>query len=184
MATMVVEAGWPAGSFPSGIRFGVIDAARQRQRRRRVALAVLLAVAAVAGLVADRVRSPSPRPAAPAASSPARIVTPEQIFTQNPYMGMVCRVASPSACDRIGLAVFLSRPARVTATVAGLALRLNDPTWSITERNGAHAEYRYAGFLESREPPERSSAVSFRMDFGNGNIVITHDQLIVEPGWG
>jgi hypothetical protein len=62
-------------------------------------------------------------------------------------MGVACGVPNSIACDRIGVTVWLRRPARaVTATIADSTVRLDNPTWS----GGRHHGQRtlFAGFLQ------------------------------------
>jgi hypothetical protein len=194
-----------AGDSPSGPDAGVIKEARRHQRRRRAALAVVIAasvLAVVVALGAGGSGSRSPGSGVPRAFGSARIVTSSQVIAESPYMGVSCPIANSLACDRIGLAVWVSRPAIVTATVAGLALSLDDPTWSIVDQTGSRAVYRYAGFLQPAElttrmhviPDSRPSmwfgrhttspTVWFRIDFGHGDVVITHEDVPLEAGWG
>jgi hypothetical protein len=64
-------------------------------------------------------------------------------------MGVSCQLPNSIACDRIGLSVWLRRPAlAVTATIAGASLKLNDPNWSGTARVGRRPAFVFAGFLQ------------------------------------
>ena len=117
-------------------------------------------------------------------------------------MGVSCPIANSISCDRMGVAVWLARPAVVTATVAESALVLNDPTWSTVVQGSGRAEYRYAGFLQPAGLTTRmhvvpdsgrtlwfgkhttSPSVWFLIDFGKGNVVMTHENVPLEPGWG
>jgi len=64
------------------------------------------------------------------------------LFSQPPYVGVACRTANSIACDRVGLAVWLRRPAaRVTATINGRHIRLR-------LANPAHPESGWQGFLQ------------------------------------
>jgi hypothetical protein len=52
----------------------------------------------------------------------------QRLFTQAPQVGVACPTASSIACDRVGLAVWLERPAvRVVATIEGQRVRLHPP---------------------------------------------------------
>jgi hypothetical protein len=52
----------------------------------------------------------------------------QQLFAQAPSVGVACPTAGSIACDRVGLAVWLKRPAtRVTATIEGQRVRLRPP---------------------------------------------------------
>src|SRR4051794_41872963 len=92
--------------------------------RRRRTLGALAAAAALAGAaaVATRPGDDAVRPAATAQ------VDPDAVLAREPYMGVSCRRRGRARCDRVGLAVWLRRPARtVSASIAGRPLRLADP---------------------------------------------------------
>jgi hypothetical protein len=118
-------------------------------------------------------------------------------------MGVACDVPNSIACDRVGLAVWLRRPAfAVGATIAGAPLKLNDPHWTWTERDGRQTLFVYAGFLqpaglisrlhvvpEPRTPTWMGSnaptpTVQFRIDYGHGKIVLTEEKVWLSAGWG
>lgn len=108
-------------------------------------------------------------------------------------MGVVCHIASATVCDRFGLAVWLARPARVTATIAGVPLTLNDRTWSSVAPSGGRRLYVYAGLLRSTRLTSRRLLTSIdqatwpvriRIDFGDHNVVVTHVRLYLHAGWG
>ncbi len=72
------------------------------------------------------------------------------LFSKDPYMGVACHVPNVIACDRVGLGVWLRRPAiAVDATIAGAPLNLNDPQWSGPIR--ARRRTMFAGFLQPAE---------------------------------
>lgn len=179
-----------AGYSAPPLRLGVIKEARHRQRRRRTTLAVVIAASVLAALVGLGGGGTGSRPPASRASQafgPAKTVIPSQVFAERPYMGVSCPTGDSIACDRVGLAVWVPRPATVAATVDGSPLRLNDPTWSIVERSGSHSLYRYAGFLQPFmwfAGHTTSASVWFRVDFGHGDLVVTHEDVPLEPGWG
>jgi len=63
-----------------------------------------------------------------AAASP--LVLPRQ-----PYVGVACSTANSIACDRVGVAVWLSKPAaRLTVTVAGQPIVMRAATTTCTTR--------------------------------------------------
>ena len=63
-----------------------------------------------------------------AAASP--LVLPRQ-----PYLGVACSTANSIACDRVGVAVWLSKPAaRLTVTVAGRPIVMRAATTTCTPR--------------------------------------------------
>jgi hypothetical protein len=68
----------------------------------------LLAVGGLAGCAADEPRSLE--------------------LARAPYMGVACRVPNSIACDRVGLAVWLKKPAhRLTASIAGRNVTMRSP---------------------------------------------------------
>jgi hypothetical protein len=188
--TAPVDPDFLAGYSPSALKLGVIKEARRRQRRRRVALALLTAASVlvvVVGFGGGGNGPPWPGSGAPRAFGPASIVSPGQVFAVSPYMGVSCPTTNLIGCDRVGVAVWVPRPAIVRATVDGSALSLNDRAWSIVEHNDGHSVYRYAGFLQPFMWFARrttSPTVWFRVDFGHGDVVITHEDVPLEPGWG
>jgi hypothetical protein len=199
----------------SELELGAIKQARRRQRRRR--LAVVLAALA-AGLVVVTIGSggggqstrPTGLPSQPGAGV-ASITPPAPVFAQDPYMGVACDTPNSIACDRVGLAVWLRRPAIVTATIAGAPLTLNDRTWSWAAHDSRGALYVYSGFLQpaglttrlhvipeakrSTWAPNADTStwlgtnnpdpfVRFRIDYGPGDIVFTQKHVWLSAGWG
>jgi hypothetical protein len=184
----------------------LIPEARRHRRRRWMWTGAVLSVAALAVVLGVSLSAlggggtPTQSSGVPRLLGPGKIEAPRLVFRQNPYMGISCSLPNSVACDRVGLAVWLRRPAVVTATIDGLALSLNDPTWSGADPTGRHPTFRYAGFLQPAElttrmhvPPSStlfvkwplaSPSVWFRIDFGHGNVVLTHKTVQLEPGWG
>lgn len=124
-----------------------------------------------------------------------------EVFVQDPYMGVSCHIANSIACDRVGLSVWLPRPAAVTATIDGASLRLNDPYWSYATRRGRKPLYVYAGFLEPAGLTTRfhvvptagttwlgangpDPLVRFRIDYGHGDVVTAQEHVWLNAGWG
>jgi hypothetical protein len=110
----------------------------QSPRHAVRALALAAVLAGVAGtavsLVADD-RAPAP----------ATDVAPETVLAREPYMRVACPRASATRCDRVGLAVWLKRPAReVSAMIAGRPLRLASPAGIGPSGDGV----MYTGYLE------------------------------------
>ncbi len=116
-------------------------------------------------------------------------------------MGVSCHTPNSIACDRIGLTVWLARPANVTATIAGAPLSLNDPTWSYVAYQSGIPLYVYAGFLHPAGLMTRlrvvpiggttwlggnapSPLVRFRVDYGRGDVVISQEHVSLHAGWG
>ena len=96
----------------------------RRRRHRTTAIAGLASVLTVgiavwlAGLGPATGRSP--------VVERAVTVAPSAVLSGQPYMGVNCPVANSIACDRVGLAIWLKRPAEsVTAKVAGAPLTMN-----------------------------------------------------------
>jgi len=117
---------------------GVIEEARRRQRHRRgVLAAVALASTLLALLVYLKSTGSGPRPAASGEPPPSAIAPPASVLGRDPYMGVACGIPNSIVCDRVGLTVWLRRPAvAVSATIAGQPLKLNDPQWSGPAHHG------------------------------------------------
>lgn len=118
-------------------------------------------------------------------------------------MGVACPVANSIACDRVGLAVWLRRPARaVTATIAGAPVALD---WHGDQppASGASGPRRaFDGYLQPagivtrlHVTPESgglrwfgdgapSPVVRFRIDYGHGRVVRTQQPVELAAGWG
>jgi hypothetical protein len=177
---------------------GIIDDARRRQRHRRRWIGGALVAVLVAAGVGYIAAGPG-RDAAEPAGGP-RAVAPGTALAQTPYMAVSCAEPNGVACDRIGLAVWLRRPARsVTAVVAGRRFALDDPGWSGPRRAGRRA--MFAGFLQPAgivdrlgARPDRSgrwlgartpiSTVRLRIDFGPGDVAVTRVDVPLMAGWG
>ena len=196
----------PAPAVPA-IDAGVIEEARARQRRHRGAAAVAVTMVALLAVVlyfashggrsgAGSSGSRSPAPSAQITTEAAAVV-----FARDPDMGVACGIPNWIGCDRVWLAVWLRRPAvAVSATIAGSPLKLNHPVWSGSLRNGRRM--MFAGFLQpagiifrlhvrpdagiqswlgSNQP---TPTIWFRIDYGSGQIVITHEDVGLRAGWG
>jgi hypothetical protein len=161
-----------------------------RREVRGLALAAIVAgvVGTVASLVADRGALP------PLAGD----VAPESVLAREPYMGVRCPGPGVIECDRVGLAVWLKRPARsVSATIAGRPLRLDDPHWSAPPYGGDRT--MFAGFLERAgirdrlhvtqpgehywgiEPP--APVVELRIAYADGRVTQTTLLIRLRPDW-
>jgi hypothetical protein len=101
------------------------EAWQHRRRRHRALVATALATVTAAAIVIATVGHGSPS----GSSVPApTAVAASAVLSRPPYMGVRCpgRLANSIACDRVGLTVWLKRPAvSVTATIAGAPLVLN-----------------------------------------------------------
>jgi len=188
----------------SEVELGAIK--QRRQRRRRLAVVVLpIAVGVIALIVAAGRDGPSTRRSSRSGSGPAamKAESPHAVFAQTPYMGVACHIPNSITCDRVGLAVWLRRPATVTATIAAATpIRLDAPHWTYFVRDHGQDLYVYAGFLQPAHitrlglVPESkwtsswfgtnapSPFVRFRVDYGRGNIVTTQEHVFLSAGWG
>ena len=186
------------------IDLGVIRDARRRQHRRRALAAGLLAAVALTAAIAwTHAKGPAAPPVAQPSPAPMRSVSPKAAFWRQPYMGVACRIPNSAACDRVGLAVWLRRPAvAVTASVAGTTLRLRTGAHSPSQwryrppRTGFTGYLRPSGLLTALGIPiERGTAVwygsptprplvTFRIDYGHGNVVATRLRVPLMAGWG
>lgn len=102
------------------------EAWEHRRHRLRIVAAAALATAAVGVVIGLATLEPGSPPAG-AGGPPPAVVGSWTVLSRQPYMGVSCPVANSISCDRVGLAVWLKRPARsVFATIAGAPLRLND----------------------------------------------------------
>ncbi len=145
--------------------------------RHRIPLAALLAVGAVG----------------PAAGSAAT----KSILTRDPYLGVSCPLANSTACDRVGLAVWLRRPARsVEATVGARHFRLDDSDWSGPAHKGLRR--MFAGFLHPaglrRGPlhvpikwagsPPVATSVRVVVTYADGTRRAVRTSVGLSAGWG
>jgi hypothetical protein len=99
----------------------------RRRRYRQFALAALAAVA-ISALVVVTIPHGSGAPAGSSAPRPPQpeVIAASRALSKSPYLGVSCPIANSIACDRVGLAVWLKRPAvSVTATLAGAELSLD-----------------------------------------------------------
>jgi hypothetical protein len=98
---------------------GIIAQARRRARRRRAVIASGLAALGLGIAGHDLWAGAGLR-------SSAAYVAPDAVLARSPYMGVACPAPNSLACDRLGLAVWLRRPANsVDATVSGWPMKLN-----------------------------------------------------------
>jgi hypothetical protein len=185
---------------------GVIEEARRRQQRRRL---VGLSIISMAGLIAagliDSSGPPqrSHRQALAATAAPSATTdSATAMLAQEPRLGVACGVPNSIKCDRVGLAVWLRRPAlSVTATVAGEPVELDDPTWSGPARNGRRM--MFAGFLQPagmlngplKVHPDRGrfwwagghpapARLRIVANYGNGHRTSATTTVLLAGGWG
>lgn len=175
--------------------FGVIDDARGRQWRRLSIVAVLAICAGIAvGLIVARTEIPSTT-RAPTLNAPSRVAA-AAVFSQAPDMGVACH---SGACDSVGLAVWLRRPAvSVSATIAGHPFGLT--TWQARPFTPSTPRKMFVGYLTPLRlitrmrlvgPPSAwptanspSPLVSLTITYGGGRVVTTRLRVPVQPGWG
>lgn len=82
-------------------------------------------------------------------TAPVPVVPAADVLAQAPYLGVACSVPNAIACDRVGLAVRLRRPAdRVLATVGGRRFALDAERWG-------DGTTRFVGFLQPAGLVER-----------------------------
>lgn len=75
---------------------------------------------------------------------PAHQILPA--LARPPYMGVACRKPNSIACDRVGLAIWLEKPATgLDVTIAGRSVTMRSPGTFVT-RSGART--RWEGFLQ------------------------------------
>ena len=178
------------------VALGVIDRARARQRRRLGIAAVIATCAAVAvSLIIGRIGDLWTG-RAPTLSVPSQ-VAPAGVFSQAPDMGVACH---SGACDSVGLAVWLRRPAvSVSATIAGHRFDLTTgqarPFAPQTPRKmfvGYLAPLQLAtGMRLVNGPPSTwptanspHPLVLLRITYRSGRMVMTRLRVPVQPGWG
>jgi hypothetical protein len=177
------------------------EAWERRRRRRRTVAWVGLAVCAVAVLTYVVV---SPRPWSVASiQQPSGTIAqaPAGVFSQPPYMGVRCAVPNSISCDRVGLAIWLKRPAySVTASIDGRRLamdRFGDQLISaVAPRTEFDGYLRPAAIVSSMHvrpfagtstwfgDPTPLTVVRLLIDYGHGRLVTTHLQVPLMAGWG
>jgi len=176
-------------------RFGVIDDARRRQRRRRLGWSAVF-LAALAAFAFARTEPTGDRPPGPPRA--VRFAAPGRVFSREPSMGVSCSTPNSTACDQIGLAVWLKRPAlAVSAEIRGRHFSLSDRSLSTPIVN--HRRKDFTGYLRgiglkrryhlpvhwegAAQPPIRP-AVRVRIDYGSGPLVETRFRVWLRAGWG
>jgi hypothetical protein len=136
--------------------------------------------------------------------APVVLVAPATVLARAPYMGVSCPGAPNSiACDRVGLAVWLRRPAvSVDATIGGWPLKLD---WA-GDRTPAHAtpgaKTAFDGFLQPAGltshlyvKPDRGTnewlgdgapapVVRLRVNYADGRTSTTELPVSLSSGWG
>jgi hypothetical protein len=179
------------------------DHSRRRRRRGYVTMAALLALVALAVVSVPG----SPRPGANVGvglriPSGTIQLSPTAAFTQAPYMGVHCPVANSIACDEVGLAVWLRRPAySVDASIAGASLPLNwfgeeYPLGDVARSRRAFDGYLHrAGIVSRLHVRALSGAMWFGdgapsamvwvlINYRDGHHALTHLRVPLMAGWG
>jgi GNAT superfamily N-acetyltransferase len=176
--------------------------ARQRRRHRSIAwsLVGLLAVALLLRLTSGGAQSGgtiAPR-------TPIPVVSAGTVLARAPYLGVRCPSPNSITCDRVGLAVWLRRPAlHVSGTIAGQPLVLDwfgderrvgslpprreldgylHPARIVT-RLGVHPDARGQWF-GSPTGPWPTPIVRLTITFANGRRVVTRLRVPLRTGWG
>ncbi len=181
----------------SPIDAGVIEAARRRQRRRRLRIALVVSIlGAVVVLLMSSRGGDRPRGAARHAIA----VPAARLLAKPAYAGVACGVPNSISCDRLGLEVWLRRPAAsVQATVAGQAMVLDDPLWSGPQHAGGRTAF--AGFMRPAGlaarfhlkpsaagrwfgPVPRPVPLTVLVRYGDGSVATATTTVAVAPGWG
>jgi hypothetical protein len=173
----------------------------ERNRRRRVRL-LLAATASVAGTVLIWWASGL---GTTTAGGGARAVTVRSsaVLARSPYMGIAtCHQAqsspAPDTCYRIGLAVWLKRPAeavRATSANGTLALSHTDHRWipltASVQRREFIGFFKPTGIVPSTylrsnnvAPGTPVAAVKLTIVNSQGRTLVTRVRVPVEPGWG
>jgi hypothetical protein len=116
-------------------------------------------------------------------------------------MGVLCPVPNSIACDRVGLAIWLKRPAHsVRASIDGRSFAMNRFGDQLISNRQPRTEFdgylRPAGIVSSmhvRPEPGTSTwlgdgtpfpTVWLLIDYGSGRFVATHLRVPLGAGWG
>jgi hypothetical protein len=134
------------------------------------------------------------------ASAPLSRTGTQLALARQPYIGVACRNPNSIACDRVGLAVRLKRPARrLEARVAGHRVRMRSPGEFVTGRGIGWEGYLQPAGLKSgalavepelgttdrwigRKPV--TATVSLRAHDRDGTWRSRTLRVQVHPGWG
>ena len=127
---------------------------------------------------------------------------PAHVLARAPYLGVSCRIPDTITCDRVGLAVWLTRPARaLLATIGGRSFTLDDPHWSGPAHHGlrrmlagflhpaglTHGPLRITpdgphGYWAGRHPAWMPVRLAVR--YGDGARLVLRVRLPLHAGWG
>jgi hypothetical protein len=176
----------------------IAEAWEQHHRRRNRLLIAGATSVVVAALIWLASGGPGTRAGGGGQPSAGTVnVRPSAVLARAPYMGIaVCHTKS-SACYRVGVAVWLKRPAQsVTATSAGVSTSLNR-----TDRRGIQIiastrRREFIGFFRTPGIVPRSylttpdatrlpiDIVKLTIGNGHGGTVVTRVRVPVQAGWG
>ncbi|MDE3132945.1 MAG: hypothetical protein KGL15_02650 [Acidobacteriota bacterium] len=177
----------------------IAEAWEQHRRRRARLLTAAVAAAAIAALIwlaSGGLRTPGGDSGQASGGSVA--VQASTVLSGLPFMGIhVCHPSS-STCYRVGLAVWLKRPAlSVTAAIAGEHSAL-----SRSDRRGirliSYGRHEFIGFFRptgivphaylrtpDATPQVPTALVSLTIERGRGQpLLVTPVRVPVEAGWG
>ena len=164
----------------------LIAAARERQQRRRLVIAIALVVACAAAYGGYRAVAGSGSGATNSGVLPLSSV----LATQEPMIGIACPVGNRTTCGRVGIAVWLIRPASsVTATISGTNVRLHaggfggqGPTYWEGYTHLASSTLNLPAYWEGSKPT-RYLPVHLTINSGTGKAMGSL-KLFLRPGWG
>jgi hypothetical protein len=110
----------------------IIEEARRRARKRRLRYAALATTLLLALGIVLTLNHGASRVSELARPGPAGLAPGAHLsLKRDPYIGVSCRTPNSIACDRVGLAVWLRRPAaRLTATIDGRTVAMGRPCGS------------------------------------------------------
>ena len=129
----------------------------------------------------------------------ATITVPSSaVLSRSPYMGIAVCHPSSSACYRVGLAVWLKRPAvSVTATIAGVRSSLNRSDDRGIQMITSTRRREFIGFAKppgivpntylrtpDANPTTPMAVVKLTIETSNGKTVVTRLRAPVQAGWG
>jgi hypothetical protein len=178
------------------------EAWAHRRRRYRSLATIALSVGALAALVYVIRPAGSGPIARTSAHDPSAIVAvrPSAVLSRRPYMGVAaCPRSQASTCDRVGVAVWLKRPAStIAASIAGEPLKLHG-----TRDNGSLSAARgprtlFIGYLQpagigtrlhvqvsDRTSPAPSTESTVRLMISyRAHQAVTQLRVPLAAGWG
>ena len=124
------------------------------------------------------------------ATKSARLPLSSVLATQAPMIGIACPVGNRTTCGRVGIAVWLIRPASsVTATISGTHLRLHaggfgglGPAYWEGYTHLASATLNLPAYWEGSKP---TRYLPVHLTINSGTEQATGSlNLMLRPGWG